>query len=130
MFKQGYGELNVFCDNSNLFIPNTFSPNSDGHNDVFYPRGKGVFTIRSFRVFNRWGDLVFERTNFQPNDITAGWNGMHKGRMASPDVYIYTLEVVCTNNTIFNEKRKCEPYAVIVLLLIRTLFKISPATFL
>lgn len=96
--------LHVFCDNSNLFIPNTFSPNSDGHNDVFYPRGKGVFSIRSFRVFNRWGDLVFERTNFQPNDITAGWNGMHKGRMASPDVYIYTLEVVCTNNTIFNEK--------------------------
>jgi gliding motility-associated-like protein len=96
--------LHVFCDNSNLFIPNTFSPNSDGHNDVFYPRGKGVFSIRAFRVFNRWGDLVFERTNFQPNDITAGWNGMHKGRMASPDVYIYTLEVVCTNNTIFNEK--------------------------
>ena len=96
--------VHVFCDNSNLFIPNTFSPNSDGHNDVFYPRGKGVFSIRAFRVFNRWGDLVFERTNFQPNDMSAGWNGLHKGRMAPPDVYIYTLEVVCTNNTIFNEK--------------------------
>lgn len=96
--------LYVFCDNSNLFVPNTFTPNADGHNDVFYPRGKGVFSIRSFRIFNRWGDLVFERTNVQPNDINSGWNGTHKGKIASPDVYIYTLEVVCNNNTIFNEK--------------------------
>lgn len=96
--------LHVFCDNSNLFLPNTFSPNSDGHNDVFYPRGKGVYSIRAFRVFNRWGDLVFEKTNIQPNDINSGWNGTHKGKIAPPDVYIYTLEVVCTNNTIFNEK--------------------------
>lgn len=96
--------LHVFCDNSNLFVPNTFSPNGDGHNDVFYPRGKGLFSIRSFRVFNRWGDLVYEKNNMQPNDIHSGWNGMHKGKTAPPDVYIYTMEVVCNNNATFNEK--------------------------
>lgn len=96
--------VHVFCDNSNLFVPNTFSPNSDGHNDVFYPRGKGSFTIRAFRVFNRWGDLVYERSNFSPNDANSGWDGMHKGRPAPSDVYIYTLEIICNNSTIFNEK--------------------------
>ncbi len=96
--------LFVFCNNSNLFVPNTFSPNSNGHNDVFYPRGKGVFSIRSMRIFNRWGDLVFEQMNFMPNDASKGWNGMHKGKAAPQDVYIYTLEIICENNTIFNEK--------------------------
>lgn len=97
-------KLNVFCNNSNLFVPNTFSPNSDGHNDVFYPRGKGVFSIRSLRIFNRWGDLVFQQLNFVPNDASKGWNGLHKGQLAPQDVYVYTLEIICENNTIFNEK--------------------------
>lgn len=96
--------LFVFCNNSNLYIPNTFSPNSDGHNDVFYPRGKGVFSIRAFRIFNRWGDIVFQQTNFTANDASKGWNGLHNGQLAPQDVYIYTLEVVCENNAIFTEK--------------------------
>lgn len=96
--------LSVFCNNSNLFVPNTFSPNADGHNDVFYPRGKGVFSIRFFRVFNRWGDLVFEATNVLPNDASKGWNGIHKGQLAPQDVYVYTMEIICENNTIFTEK--------------------------
>ncbi len=46
----------VVCNNANVFIPNTFSPNSDGSNDIFYVRGTGLFRIKSFRVFNRWGE--------------------------------------------------------------------------
>ncbi|WEK37625.1 MAG: PKD domain-containing protein [Candidatus Pseudobacter hemicellulosilyticus] len=96
--------LFVFCNNANLYIPNTFTPNSDGHNDVFYPRGKGVFSIRSFRIFNRWGDLVYQQSNIAANDATKGWTGLHNGQRAPQDVYIYTLEVVCENNTVFTEK--------------------------
>jgi gliding motility-associated-like protein len=92
--------LFVFCDNGNLFVPNTFSPNADGNNDVFYPRGKGLFTIKTMRVFNRWGEVVFERTNFAANDATKGWDGTHKGKLSAQDVYVYTIEVICDNNTV------------------------------
>jgi gliding motility-associated-like protein len=90
----------VTCDKGNLFIPNTFSPNGDGSNDKFYPRGTGIGIIRSFRVFNRWGELVYEKVNFNANDATAGWDGTYKGQKLSPDVFVYTCEVVCSNNNI------------------------------
>lgn len=88
----------VLCDNSNVFVPNTFSPNGDGANDVFYPRGSGVFAVRSLRIFNRWGEIVFEKANFNANDVSAGWDGTYKGKKLSPDVFVYALEVVCSNN--------------------------------
>lgn len=90
----------VFCNNGNLFVPNTFSPNDDGNNDVFYPRGKGIFTIKLFRIFNRWGELVFEKSNFQANDPVFGWDGKVNGKAASQDVYVYTLDVMCENLTV------------------------------
>jgi gliding motility-associated-like protein len=94
----------VFCNNANVFVPNTFSPNGDGNNDVFYPRGKGVYMIQSFRVFNRWGDLLYEQMNIQPNDLSKGWTGLHKGKPAPQDVYIYSMDVVCENNVMLNYK--------------------------
>ena len=96
--------LFVFCNNANVFMPNTFSPNGDGNNDVFYPRGKGIYSIRSLKIFNRWGDLVYDQMNMQPNDIAKGWNGHHKGKPAPQDVYVYTMDVVCENNVTLNYK--------------------------
>ncbi len=88
----------VMCDGANIFIPNTFSPNGSGANDVFYPRGSGIFTIKLLRIFNRWGEVVFEKVNFSPNDPTAGWDGTVKGKKVNSDVFVYTAEVVCENN--------------------------------
>ena len=88
----------VLCDNSNVFVPNTFSPNGDGVNDVFYPRGNGVFAIKSLHIFNRWGEAVFQNANFNANNASAGWDGTYKGKKLSPDVFVYALEVVCQNN--------------------------------
>jgi gliding motility-associated-like protein len=88
----------VLCDNTNVYVPNTFSPNGDGANDVFYPRGSSVFSVRSLRIFNRWGEAVFEKANFSANDASAGWDGTFKGEKLSPDVFVYALEVVCSNN--------------------------------
>jgi len=95
-------EVTVFvtCNKGNLYIPNTFSPNGDGMNDRFYPRGTGIGIIRSFRVFNRWGELVYEKVNFNANDAGTGWDGTYKGHKLSPDVFIYTCEVVCENNQV------------------------------
>lgn len=92
--------ISVICNNGNVFIPNTFSPNNDGSNDRFYPRGSGISMIRSLRVFNRWGELVFERRNFNANDASAGWDGTYKGQPLTPDVFVYTCEVVCMNNEV------------------------------
>jgi gliding motility-associated-like protein len=90
----------VICNGSNIFIPNTFSPNGDGSNDVFYPRGTGVFKIRSLRVFNRWGEVVFDRTSFDANNPSYGWDGTNKGKSLTSDVFVYTLEVICDNGSV------------------------------
>ncbi|MBI3882977.1 MAG: gliding motility-associated C-terminal domain-containing protein, partial [Sphingobacteriales bacterium] len=66
-------EITIFvvCNGSNLFIPNTFSPNGDGKNDVFYPRGTGLSAIKTMRIFNRWGEQVFQKANINSNSITG-----------------------------------------------------------
>ncbi|OQP47250.1 hypothetical protein A4H97_07020 [Niastella yeongjuensis] len=94
--------VTVVCSGLNYFVPNTFSPNGDGVNDVFAPRGIGLARVNSMRIFNRWGEMVFEKMNFQANDRTpsGGWDGFYKGKPASADVYVYIIEFVCENNAI------------------------------
>lgn len=93
--------LNLICNNANVFVPNTFSPNGDGVNDVFYPRGSGLYNIRSFKIFNRWGQMVFNKEGFSANNPADGWNGTLNGVALQTDVYVYLLEVVCANNIVF-----------------------------
>ncbi len=95
-------ELTIFvvCNNGNIFLPNTFSPNGNGTNDVFYPRGTGLYNVKSMRIFNRWGEQVFEATNFKANDASRGWKGLYKDKPAPNDVYVYFVEVICENNAV------------------------------
>ncbi len=69
------------------FIPNVFSPNDDGINDIFRAEGSG-FEVLNFRVFNRWGGVVFSESN-----TNNGWNGKYKGSQADVGVYTYFLEI-------------------------------------
>lgn len=94
-------KVNLVCDEGKVFIPNTFTPNGDGQNDLFYPRGLGVKTVVYFRIYNRFGQLVYERERFQLNDQSAGWDGKMKGVALSPDVFVYTAEMICDNDKIF-----------------------------
>ena len=100
------GEVTVFvvCSDKNLFVPNTFSPNNDGHNDRFYPRGSGLTRIQNMRIFNRWGQTVFHRSNFAANDPSGGWDGTFNGKKLDPDVYVYTIDVLCENGEVFPYK--------------------------
>ena len=95
--------ITVLCKNNNMYIPNTFSPNHDGINDYFYPRGKG-FTVKSFRIFSRWGNPVFEQHNFVPDNQSFGWDGTYKNSVLQPDVYVYMIEVLCDNGTLITTK--------------------------
>lgn len=90
------------CKNANLFMPNTFSPNGDGSNDVFYPRGRGLARVKTLRIFNRWGEVVFEKREFPINDPLQGWNGTYKGNKPQADVYVYQVEVICENGDIIH----------------------------
>jgi gliding motility-associated-like protein len=101
---QDHVTVNVICNNGNLFLPNTFSPNGDGMNDRFYPSGKGITMIKYLRVYNRWGQVVYERTGFNANDASIGWDGTFKGEVLPPDVYVYACEVVCQNNEVLSYK--------------------------
>lgn len=90
----------VVCNNENFFIPNTFSPNGDGKNEMFFPRGSGLYNVKSMLIFNRWGQVIFEKKNFPVNDPAAGWNGTFQGQKASSDVYVYMIEIQCDNGMI------------------------------
>lgn len=79
----------VFCEEPFLFVPNAFSPNGDGNNDLLYVRGPYIERM-IFRVYNRWGEMVFESVNKD-----KGWDGVYKGKLCEPDVYDYYLDAEC-----------------------------------
>jgi hypothetical protein len=64
-------------------------------------RATGIVSVKSFRIFNRWGEVVFERNNFQPNEPSYGWDGKIRGKTGPPEVYVYTAEVLCENGVSF-----------------------------
>jgi gliding motility-associated-like protein len=77
------------------FIPNVFSPNGDGVNDGFTIfGGPAIDEVESLRVFHRWGGMVFENENFQPNDPRLGWDGRSgNGQMLNPAVFVFFARV-------------------------------------
>lgn len=83
------------CDHPYIFVPNAFSPNSDGKNDLLMVRSQVVQEI-VFRVYNRWGQKVYET-----NRTNTGWNGNYKGKLADPDVYDYYMEGTCIDGQHF-----------------------------
>lgn len=87
--------IKTTCSATQVFIPNAFSPDGDGINDVLTVQGSGIKMVKSFRIFNRWGEVVFEKTNFLPGDPAYAWDGRIRGNPAPPDVFVYVCEVIC-----------------------------------
>jgi gliding motility-associated-like protein len=71
-----------------VFVPNAFSPNGDGLNDVFRVIARKLIQVQEFRIYNRWGQEVFFT-----KDISTGWNGTYKGVKQDPGVYYYMMRV-------------------------------------
>ena len=76
-----------------VFVPNSFSPNGDGNNDLFLIYGENIKTV-NLKVFNRWGELVFNSEN-----QFLGWDGNYKGQQQQTGVYVYEAQVTFLDNT-------------------------------
>lgn len=81
-----------------VYVPNAFTPNGDGNNDMFMVYGQDIKTA-SLKVFNRWGELLFVS-----NNQFSGWDGTYKGQPAPTSVYTYVAEVTYLNNTTTDRK--------------------------
>jgi len=79
-------------------VPNAFSPNNDGVNDLISVKGYGIANM-SWNIYNRWGQLVFRSSN-----LSSGWDGRFKGQLQPQDVYAYILNVTFTDNTQYTKK--------------------------
>ena len=72
---------------SSLIVPNAWSPNGDGHNDKLYPLTINMKELKYFKVFNRWGQLMFETST-----LGQGWDGTFNGVPQVMDVYTWIVE--------------------------------------
>ncbi|MDW7694670.1 gliding motility-associated C-terminal domain-containing protein [Flammeovirgaceae bacterium SG7u.111] len=86
----------VVVELAQLDVPTAFSPNGDNLNDTFYPRGKALVEFR-MKIFNRWGEQVFEGTNPQ-----EGWDGTYLGRVLEAGPYTYQIEAMDYNGNQLN----------------------------
>jgi gliding motility-associated-like protein len=77
-----------------IYVPNAFSPNGDNINEILtvYANTNRVELIKKFSIYDRWGNLIFNKKDFLPNDESAGWDGLFKGAKTSQDVFIYVVE--------------------------------------
>ncbi|MCS3798962.1 PKD domain-containing protein [Niastella sp. OAS944] len=97
--------VKVYCNNSQVLIANAFTPHGNvPENTKLIVRATGIVSVKAFRVFNRWGRIVFERNNFPPNDASFGWDGQVNGKPGDSGVYIYTIDVMCENGVPYTYK--------------------------
>ncbi len=81
--------VKVFKTTPQIFVPTAFTPNDDGVNDIFKPIGVGIKNIEYFRVYNRWGQLVFSTTV-----NGEGWDGKIAGKLQSTNTFVWIVRGV------------------------------------
>jgi len=82
----------IACNATNIYVPDVFSPNGDGINDVVKAVCVGITKLKYFKIYNRWGNILFETS-----DESKGWDGRFRGQIQPTDSYIWLVEGVDTN---------------------------------
>ena len=92
----------LLLDTILLFIPNSFSPNNDGNNDILFVRGSGIKNIKLF-IYNRWGEKVYQCSmlNIQ---CSKGWDGTYRGKKLNAGVFVYYIEVEFVDGQFIRQK--------------------------
>jgi gliding motility-associated-like protein len=92
-------EVSVIIDFENvIFVPNIFSPNGDGHNDIVYVRGQGIASLNFF-IYDRWGEKVFETQS-----LDNGWDGTFRGKKMNSAVFVYYLQATFIDGSEVTQK--------------------------
>ncbi|MDA3613426.1 T9SS type B sorting domain-containing protein [Polluticaenibacter yanchengensis] len=91
--------VKVFKTPATIFIPDAFTPNKDGLNDDLKPILVGIQQLNFFRVYNRWGELIFDT-----NRVNGGWNGSYKGIPQASGNYVYNVQAIDYAGKIVNQK--------------------------
>jgi gliding motility-associated-like protein len=104
---EGQAAIRVYkysCGETEVYMPNGFSPNGDGENDYLRLRGEEIARL-DLSIYNRLGELVFHSTNIGMLDNeTYGWDGRYKGKLQDPGVFVYYLKVSCSDDRNFIKK--------------------------
>ena len=82
-----------------VVFPNIITPNGDNINDGFYVKSGDVETVISMKIFDRWGEKLFDLSNFPPRDPSYGWDGKFNGKPVVPGVYVFTVEILFIDGT-------------------------------
>jgi len=82
-----------------IYVPNTFTPNNDGRNDLLRPYMIGIKQLSFFRIYNRWGQLIHET-----RDTKKGWDGIFKGNPVEVQTLVWMLEGIGADNKIYKAK--------------------------
>ncbi|MEL7220748.1 MAG: gliding motility-associated C-terminal domain-containing protein, partial [Bacteroidota bacterium] len=82
-----------------IYVPNAFSPTGEGNNDMFYifSKKETIQEIKEMRIFDRWGNNVFEKYDFQPNDPREGWDGKYRNKVLNPGVFVWYAVIELVN---------------------------------
>ncbi|HET9276753.1 MAG TPA: gliding motility-associated C-terminal domain-containing protein, partial [Flavitalea sp.] len=87
-YDSAFVSVKVFKTSPTVFVPNAFSPNNDGKNDLLKPIAVGIQQIEYFQVYNRWGQLMFS------TESTQGWDGTVAGKLQSSGAYVWTVKAL------------------------------------
>ena len=86
-----------------LDLPDAFTPNGDGINDVIFPDGHALQEVEEFKIFNRWGDVIHQASG-KLSDI--GWDGKIGGKLQQQDAYSYTVTIKTHTGKTLTKKGK------------------------
>jgi len=89
----------VFATQPEVFVPTAFTPNGDGRNDIYRTMVAGMKQFLYFRVYNRWGQLLFSTS-----EANKGWDGTYGGRKQESGTYVYSIQAIDYNNRSYFKK--------------------------
>ena len=95
---EGYVRIKVYTG-PDIYVPTGFTPNGDGKNDKLIPFPVGIVSIKYFRVFNRWGQMIFST-----NKLFEGWDGKIGGVEQPSGIYVWLVEGITKNNKVISKK--------------------------
>ena len=90
-------DISIFieCESVNILMPNAFTPNNDGLNDIYKPYNRGIHHYLEFSIYNKMGQKIYGKKNFTINESNVGWDGTFNGKAQNTGTYVYIIQAVC-----------------------------------